>query len=993
MGQLEHNAFSDGDNGGGEGAEYEDVAGIPNHNIMKGNDDIINLPDDFMEGNEGNDEGNYDDDEGNNIDEEPKFEKNGMPSFGKVKKNRKNRIIDDKEELTEEEKIMKRIDFFANQVGNINFNSSKKANGVFTYKVNKNNQKRQNYTMIIRNMYDVVYCCALLRNREGIKILPDHYKKIYEAFEVAFPNNDSILLNFCYREISPWINTKTRKVVYSKKIFHEEIKNPITGKWIKKSIKAKNYRELFGKIKLKKVIYAPLENYNSIDYDVFLFCVPSFLESKLTKKEYKVIKDDLSKNPTPTYIELTIMLNKINYNLIVYVTDEECIQMQTEYDKKLTIMIHDEHMYVLKNTDIHRKNVKTIKCTQDEYDKIQSEVYTNSFKISKGIKYKLDNRFKVIEQDLCLKNSFSQSNIDFFNSCGIRAVRYIKNNLELIEGFDVDKCYFNILQNPNYVFGVQNGTEITEKYDIDNDYIHDHGFYYCIFKNPTEADDVLCGENPWIQGYLINKLKLKVDIKYKHVPSRCEYGSEKLTHSYIDVIHYTGDLAKYETCKTNMYECDGLEAESFLLKYPDSSRTDGYVTIKKFKDGKETEKEITYLNEDEKNKIINEHKDNYLYYTKPYVTITREYFKKNSGMYAYLSIMQYARLQLYYIYKEVKKVNPEVRITKAYTDAIYFNENISIDLNKLNKNLSQFGFSVKSHKSNYTWGQRDIQRTKEPIVINKETTYYDSSKVIELLSKGMSFCINAPPGYGKTRMLEKEIIPFFEKNNLKYMLTTTTKKLSEKLNCQCIHSILLSNESYLKSLIKKFENIDYLIIDECSLLSVNLINVIQYLKKNTKVNIILSGDINQCSYELTISNIMDTYLFKSIINHNILTIKWHKNARYGQDYDIFLNGLLKFKSGKDTKCINYIKNYFKNQIFKGTKKSKDEIILTYTNDFGKLFGKDEQNKFIYSTVHKAQGETIDKPYSIYEIQKMDIRIIYTALSRCTDPKLISIYLL
>ena len=52
------------------------------------------------------------------------------------------------------------------------------------------------------------------------------------------------------------------------------------------------------------------------------------------------------------------------------------------------------------------------------------------------------------------------------------------------------------------------------------------------------------------------------------------------------------------------------------------------------------------------------------------------------------------------------------------------------------------------------------------------------------------------------------------------------------------------------------------------------------------------------------------------------------------------------------------------------------------------------NKLFYLgfcfTTHRAQGETIDKDYTIYEWDKMNTKLRYVALSRSTDKKYINI---
>ena len=46
--------------------------------------------------------------------------------------------------------------------------------------------------------------------------------------------------------------------------------------------------------------------------------------------------------------------------------------------------------------------------------------------------------------------------------------------------------------------------------------------------------------------------------------------------------------------------------------------------------------------------------------------------------------------------------------------------------------------------------------------------------------------------------------------------------------------------------------------------------------------------------------------------------------------------------------------------------------------------------FFCFTTHRAQGETIDTDYTIYEWEKMNTKLRYVSLSRSTDKKYINI---
>jgi hypothetical protein len=131
---------------------------------------------------------------------------------------------------------------------------------------------------------------------------------------------------------------------------------------------------------------------------------------------------------------------------------------------------------------------------------------------------------------------------------------------------------------------------------------------------------------------------------------------------------------------------------------------------------------------------------------------------------------------------------------------------------------------------------------------------------------------------------------------------------------------------------------------------------------------------------------METNVFKELAGYNTVKIGWHKHARYNKEYNDFLDKLLTFKGGRDPACINHIKKYFKDAV-KPMKGSKDDnvIKLSYTHKVGKKLDN-------YITVHKSQGKSITENHSIYDITRMPLKVLYTALSRTVDPNMITIFI-
>ena len=546
----------------------------------------------------------------------------------------------------------------------------KQANGALQY--NATSSKEQIWTSDIQSIEDAVLIAKILMNRKQFKRsdLSHAYKKTIDFIDTANGSNDALLDAFG-DELLGWLDplVTIRKGSTS-------IRNPMTNRYIKRD--GKKYKELFKGMKLKKVVYNKLQNYKTIDYEIDNYCVPSYLKIRLTKKEYSQISDELEIIKTPTYPELTKMLNRINYGLNVYITDEEC--MQTQKNKKnISIMIHDEHMYVLKAC-FKIKPTKPVQITQDEYNKINTELYTDCTKIKDGVKYQVKNTFNEINKAFGLRGAYSQNNIDFYNECNIRAVRYYNDDVAAVDGLDINKCYKNILYNREYVFAKQTGSETTTPY-TKKDRIETHGFYYITFKNPTKIQNILFGESCWIIGYIIKHLKLEKDIKIelKHVAGESRRMIDVETDfEYIDVVKYSGFLAKYKTYKQLFIKCSGEESKAYCDKY---------------------KADRPYYNRE-----------------KEQLEISKEHLYKTSGMYGYLSILQYARYQLYLTHMEVSKKFKDVNVKKVYTDSIAYDQNVTkYDVikkvtsynkdgeakhryypTKLNKTLNRkYGFTVK----------------------------------------------------------------------------------------------------------------------------------------------------------------------------------------------------------------------------------------------------------------------------------------------------------
>ena len=892
------------------------------------------------------------------------------------------------------------------------FNFNNVSPGMFSYIVNQQDNKKQTYTISIRNMDEALMLACILLDREKIAYLHDNLRgelgRSFELFENADLVATNQLFDQIYDELNMWYEIERRQHPITR---GEQLKNPNTGRYIydiRVEGNRQNYKNIFGKIKLRRVVYDELENYHTISYQVKDYCVINFLDSHLLRSEYNIIKDELNEIKTPTYLELTLMLNKIDYNLNVFILDNEQIQKQDEFNKTLNIMIHDCHMYVLHifSSSFQKQPKKMVEIDHKKFSNIKTpEIYNDNFKIVDGIKYKKTQFFAKIDNNLkSLRTPFSHKNMEFFNSCGIRPVRYFNNdeNIKLVQALDINSCYQNIMYNEKYIFPQHDGTEETEIFNK-NDKIEVQGFYYVEWLNKDEIFNILFGTQNklWIFGDLILLLKIqkKIKIIYKHISRNykqyiCEkpYTKEERKERKLMDTLYTGILGMRIKHRSIHYKCSGDEAQALYNKYKEQNEIVSideaqiYTTYKD-DDNKKKQKTQYFDNQEEKENIKNECSklnNANINITDTNIKIHNDYFLQSAGLYAYLAIISYARYQLYQIYCYVKNIHPNISVKKVYTDSITFNHKLSDDMtqfiNDINNKLEKQQIAVKPEISNYKWIHKEV-RTEEPIIKQKqEIKIHNNLK--ELLDYEMSFCINSKAGYGKSHTLNNVIIPYFNRNKLNYRISSTTISDAKNHNSQTINSLIACNDASLNAIINEFKNVDYLVIDECSRLNLNLINVLQFLKRNNNnIKFIFIGDEFQCQFNSLYKNIMKVNIFLELIDYNIFNIQWHEKARYTKEYDEFLNKLITFK--KNEERTNHIKSYFKNQIKKIGDEDNNKIKISYTN---KLADKIKGN-----TVHHMQGMTINENMSVYEIDKSPLEVAYTALSRITNPKFITLF--
>jgi hypothetical protein len=892
-----------------------------------------------------------------------------------------------------------------------------KATGSFEYTSTKTGAS---YNISIVDGYDASLLLHIMYGKlKNTNKYPVGYRKVIDLFNIAgaLPEGFKEKVLQC---ILPWLP----------EIKHNKVINPITKRSIKYN--KQTYKNIFKNIKLKAIDYIQPQIFKTKDYKVINNCVYDYLKTYLTKKQFCSTLPKLTKyNNQPTYPQLTRILNKLSINLNVYIIDKEQLQEQTEFKKTLNILIHNSHMYVL-HACVYKK-ISSKEVNQNEFDNILQLTdiiqYTNSSVIHNGIKYKPKAK-NTKDITSYFNSTFSNSNIMFFKGCDIRPVKYCSDKPHE-SGIDIDACYSNILQNPDYIYPITSGDEYTKVYN--NKPIKRAYFYYITIIKPTEEQTILFKNECWVLGYVLKEMKqlnIKMKIHFMHVVKN-SIKSPDFTYTKNDAIFYktkeikktpdnilnvkhrdlilaVGSMAGYITRPTTTYKInDEAELNALKMKYSDDSFISEYtkdynIIESEIKKRKEKNQDIKDLFEGEEiaetpiNKAVN---------------IRLERYKKKSALYTSLAIMSYCKLQLYIIFKTFQKMDKSLKISKVITDYIGFNKHISTKkIINANSALLHHNIKLKKQYSEYTF-KHNVYEPEKVTPETREMEEHDEIEFINMLNKNVSFSIIGRGGYGKTYSIQNIIIPYLNKNNKKFILSSTTKANAEELQnkcnviTECIQQILFTKDKSLNNLVEKFKDIDYIIIDESSQMQMDVINTLEYLKTHTNLKVITSGDINQCgamdAQGSCIKSWMNTRPFYSLVDYNTLKLTFKENSRYTKEHDTFLNDILE-TDGDKRKIKKVLIGYFgKTQIIDFKKYDSNKINITYSNKYGREnFSQSKKNKSItedkteYSshwiTVHAIQGKSIEEPHNIHEFMNMTLNVLYTALSRTTKKEYINL---
>lgn len=294
------------------------------------------------------------------------------------------------------------------------------------------------------------------------------------------------------------------------------------------------------------------------------------------------------------------------------------------------------------------------------------------------------------------------------------------------------------------------------------------------------------------------------------------------------------------------------------------------------------------------------------------------------------------------------------------------------------------------------------------------TLIIDNSKPINLSEYKEGFHIDSMPGTGKTAIL-KQLAQIYPQAKI----ITFTNAVAHNIGGQTLHNFFNQKITEI-DYNKPFKVPKILLVDECYNIPAEFYPLIARCK--AKGSIIYSfGDSEQLeSIDKRRMTQDEKKLFWSrMSNINIvLSHNWRSNNEYVElcktdytppKYDKTIYGLInicKYNSSREQinqalfnlygyKRFVVTKNFKKENLFKGQiyELENDMITLLYRGPTEKRPFKQSYLKYIepgYATTnHIAQGSSINEPYTIVDFDKMNQRARFVALTRTTDPSLIT----
>jgi hypothetical protein len=318
-----------------------------------------------------------------------------------------------------------------------------------------------------------------------------------------------------------------------------------------------------------------------------------------------------------------------------------------------------------------------------------------------------------------------------------------------------------------------------------------------------------------------------------------------------------------------------------------------------------------------------------------------------------------------------------------------------------------------------------------------------------------SFNLDGRAGTGKTTMA-RTIVSVLEEMDKKYVLLAPTNKAARQLSKEAmtIHKFLAKSFGDMKSLKRQIEKLDYIIIDEVSMVKEIFFKVFTTIKMvKPSINFIIAGDVRQIPppCDRVIFDYKDALVFQELCDNNRVEMtecrrsdkelfnlsldvdnidvsnlgtkvynlsiaftnkkRIEINAEYMKRYAKVAKWTLQVpklswdKNSQDMQLYEGLPliarinarshNIANNETFKIIGKINDNIKVS-DGESEKVIPLKDIPKYFHPayclTVHRSQGSTFNQNFTIFEWNRMDTRLKYTALTRATKKEYVNIIL-
>lgn len=850
------------------------------------------------------------------------------------------------------------------------------------------------------------------------KLYSDRQNPILEVFQKKLFQSSNVYISNVGKA-----STAANKKINADSTF---IHNPNTGRAIKTSgrifknvYKTKsNILELFKSRNMKDIIYPDL-SYNTQNYKIKDNCVISYLNSKkikVTLSNRKVCSENPNiKMEDPMSNKEFFNLAKLfNFGYIARIITKDIIDSYDPIDKLFTIdyISENDHMYVLKNKKTSKAIINNKTCNF-------TNIYTNEITINYNKIYN-DKKQEISSGTIVLPtegytNAFNQIrndcyllayNDDYFNYKDIRFINDRENNYKIeydilydlkkdfrgkystIDSFlklrgTISNDLYNTLRSSMKIriFTLQDADNVIQidmnkaycsqfykkiefpKTNVNSTFqkyidqrIVNHYLYYCTLSNP---DNILCPNNNYYFGMTVKIMQKKNMIQ--NITHFMELESvtinkqtiDKLTNqkTYFTLLRkYIGSLARHDSVTDECYDMNESNLDNCVSQFFDKLD-------------------------------VNESNDN----DKIICRINNCFRQRKSGYVANMYICELTNIDLYNKNQEILLNNPQLILNSVKTDSLGYISNVKKTTKIVGIFDNELG-NFKIEKSGLIPVKKyyNVRDPIKPKVIKNNNYQFEIDNITDIINQRQSFSMFGAGGLGKTYTLNNVIIPYMKQNNITYRVFGTTTEVVNSLDNT------LSNVKTIQSLLKlkriqsriELQDIVYIIIDECSQLTATDIVMLEQLYDNS-YKFILIGDDCQCD-SADGHNYLKTPIINKIVDYNHVIFKFREGfCRYTKElYDkleLLRNTINDYSSFQKILTTEFE--------MRGIEDSRTNLHIAYTNKTCKQLA--IQGK-VCITIHKAQGKTIDEPYTIHDIGLLmnmkQTNTIYTALSRATKVK-------